>query len=305
MPLRDLLPVGISRILPDEMKVLVTGSSGKVGRFTVRELADAGHNVVHVDRTRPPEDLPGQWRQADLTDAGSVYDIFHQVKPDWVCQIAANPDPEHFPGPQIFRNNVMTTFNVMSAAGDVGATRLVYAGSEMATGWLTTDEHPPKIPFTESDRVDSPNPYAQSKYLGEIIADGMVPRFPQMSIVTLRINNVIVPGGPHGYDVLEFRRANYPYEGSVNYWSYVDVRDVARAFHSALEGTSPGHEVFLVAAADTCLDVPIQKAFRDRFGEEGPFLDGHGEYDSAFDCSRIREWFGWEAKYSWRNEPVG
>ncbi|MFP4510023.1 MAG: NAD-dependent epimerase/dehydratase family protein [Spirochaetaceae bacterium] len=283
------------------MSVLVTGSSGKVGRATVLELSEAGYEVVHVDRVRPPGDLPGEWRQADLTDTGAVYDIFHQVRPDWVCQIAANPDPAHFPGPQIFQNNVMTTYNVMSAAGDTGVTRLVYAGSEMATGWLTSDRHPPVLPFTEEHRIDSPNPYALSKYTGEVIADSMVPRFPGMSLVTLRINNVIVPGGPHGYDVLETRRKGYPHAGSANYWSYIDVRDVASAFRAALEGTSTGHEVFLIAAADTCLDVPVRTAFRDRFGEDGPFVDGHGDFDSAFDCSRIREWFGWEAKHSWRD----
>lgn len=284
------------------MRVLVTGSSGKVGRFTVRELAGAGYEVTHVDRVRPAEELPGKWKQADLTNAGEVYDVFHQVKPEMVCHIAANPDPDHFPGTQIFENNVMACYNAMSAAGDVGAKRLVYAGSEMATGWLTTSEHPPKIPFTEEERANSPNPYALSKYMGEIIADSMVPRFPGMSIVTLRINNVIVPGGPHGYDVLQYRRDNYPEPGSANYWSYIDVRDVARAFHASMTGKSDGHEVFLIAAADTCIDVPIQKAFREQFGEDGPFVKGHGEFDSAFDCSKIMKWFGWEAKYSWRNE---
>ncbi len=280
------------------MRVLVTGSSGKVGRFTVRELDRAGHEVTHVDRYRPAEELPGSWIQADLTNAGEVYDVFHRAQPQGVCHIGANPDPSHFPSPQIYHNNVMSTFNTMLAAGDVGAKRFIYAGSEMATGWLTTDDHPKRFPFNEEDRTDSPNPYALSKYNGEIIADSMVARYPEMPIVTLRINNVILPDG---YDVLEYRRKNYPEAGSANYWSYIDVRDVARAFSAALTGESKGHEVFLIAAADTSIHVPIREAFEECFGFDGPFADDHGEHASAFDCSKIRKWFGWEPKYSWRD----
>jgi len=282
------------------MKVLVTGSKGKVGRYTVRELDSLGYEVVHVDIARPEEALPGTFNQADLTNAGEVYDVFHRHRPNMVCHIAANPDPKTYPSMQIYQNNTMSTLNVMLAAGDTGVTRFIYAGSEMATGWLTSPEHPAKFPFKEEDRVDSPNTYALSKYSGEIIADSMNVRYPDMDFVTLRINNVILPGS--GYDVLKYRRDNFPNPGSANYWSYIDVRDVARAFASALAGKSSGHEVFLIAAADTCIDVPIRKAFRERYGEDGNFDENHGDFDSAFDCSKIKEWFGWEAKYSWRNE---
>jgi nucleoside-diphosphate-sugar epimerase len=281
------------------MRVLVTGGSGRAGTFAVRELAAAGHEVINVDRVAPRTALPGAFIQVDLTDAGEVYDAFAQTKPAWVCHLAANPSPEGYPRQQTFQNNVMSSYNVMQAAGDNGVTRLVYASSEMATGWLTTEQLPPRFPFTEEDRVDSPSAYALSKYLGEKLADSMVVRYPAMAVVSLRINNVILPDA---YDVLQYRRDNFP-AGSGNYWSYIDVRDVASACRMALEGESHGHEVFLIAAADHCLDEPLPAAVARRYGAGANFAPDFRDDQSAFDCSKIARRFGWKPQHSWRNQP--
>src|SRR5579859_1639382 len=244
------------------MRVIVTGGSGRAGAYTVRELASAGHEVINLDALRPPADLPGSFIQLNLTDAGEVYDAMVQSRPEGVCHLAANPSPEGFPRQQTFANNVLSTYNVMQAAGDYGVRRLIYASSEMATGWLTTEALPPQFPFNEQDRVDTPNAYALSKYLGEVIAASLVVRYPGMAICSLRINNVILP---ERYDILQYRRDHFP-EGGTNFWSYIDARDVATAFRAALEGQSEGHEVFLIAAADTCLDIPIREAIARRYG---------------------------------------
>jgi UDP-glucose 4-epimerase len=279
------------------MRVVVTGGSGRAGSYTVRDLAEGGHEVINLDMARPPADLPGAFVQLDLTDAGEVYDVLAQFRPEGVCHLAANPSPTGFPRHQTFDNNVLSTNNVMQAAGDVGVSRLVYASSEMATGWLTTDELPPRFPFDETDRVASPSAYALSKYMGEVIADSMVRQYPAMSICSLRINNVIMPDG---YDVLQYRRDHFP-EGGVNFWSYIDARDVASAFRAALEGDIEGHEVFLIAAADTCLDTPIQEAIERLHGSGARFDPDHGPFDSVFSCRRIEERLGWRPRHSWRD----
>ena len=280
------------------MKIIVTGGSGRAGRFVVRELAQAGHDLVNVERA-PLEGLPGKLVRADLTHEGEVYDVFAEERPEGVCHLAANPSPEGFGRASTFQGNVMQTYNVMQAAGALGVRRFVYASSEMATGWLTTEELPPRFPFNEEDRVDSPNAYALSKYLGEAIADSLAIRYPVMSIVSLRINNVIPP--EESEEMLGPRRREFPGPGSWNFWSYVDARDVGSAFRAALEGRSPGHEVFLVAARDTCIEVPIREAVRIRYGKEGHFAAGHGDFQSAFDCAKMERFFGWKARHSWRD----
>ncbi len=280
------------------MNVIVTGGSGKAGRHVVRELVEAGHDVTNLDRA-PLEGLPGKLLRIDLTDAGEVYDAFAQVRPEGVCHLAANPSPSGWSRQGTFQGNVMQTYNVMQAAGDQGVRRLIYASSEMATGWLTTEELPARFPFNEEDRVDSPNAYALSKYLGEIMADSFALRYPGMAICSLRINNVIPPELSEA--MLGPRRSQFPGPGSANFWSYIDARDVGGAFRAALEGRSTGHEVFLIAAADTCIEVPIREAIKKRYGNQGKFAAGHGDLQSVFDCAKIKKFFGWTPRHSWRD----
>ena len=97
------------------------------------------------------------------------------------------------------------------------------------------------------------------------------------------------------------RRTEFPGPGSANFWSYIDARDVGGAFRAALEGDSTGHEVYLIAAADTCIEVPIREAIKTRYGKEGNFAEGHGDFDSAFDCSKIKTHFGLTPRHSWRD----
>jgi nucleoside-diphosphate-sugar epimerase len=273
--------------------------------YSVSALAEAGHEVCSIDRKSFGEHPRGT-RQiiVDLTDAGEVYDALARFRPDAVCHIGAIPDPTRFSSQSTFRNNVISSFNVFQAAGDFGVKRLAYASSEMATGWLTTEQLPPQFPFNEADRTDSPSAYALSKYMGEIIADSMVQRYPELSVVSLRINNVIMPDW---YDRLQRRRDNFMQEGDANFWSYIDVRDVATAFVAALrenrlDGQAvAGHEVFLIAAADNCLDMPLPDAVEQRYGSKGNFAAGFDPGQSAFDCGKIKEWFGWQPQHSWRD----
>ena len=283
------------------MKTIVTGGSGRAGRHVVQNLVDAGHSVVNLDRESLPS-LPCQTIRIDLSDIGAVYDAFGQVRPEGVCHLAANPSPSGFSQAETFTGNVAITYNVLQVAGDLGVRRCISAGSEMATGWLTSDRHPDHFPFDESARIDSPNAYALSKYLSEVIADSLVPRFPDMPICTLRINNVIPP--ELSEEMLGSRRAEFPGPGSSNYWSYIDARDVGSAFRAALDGESTGHEVYLIAASDTCIEVPLREAIKVRYGFDPVIADGHGDFDSAFDCSKFRNQFGWKPDYSWRDSKA-
>ena len=278
------------------MQVVVTGGTGRAGQHVVRVLAEAGHSVVNFDLLRPA-DLPGQFCRVDLTDAGEVYDAFFQFRPEGVCHLAANPSPSGQARVDVFDNNVRSAYNVMQAAGDLGVPRVIYASSEMATGLLTQGAVPSRIPFDESERQPSPNAYALSKYLSEVIAESLAVRYPATAFVGLRINNVIPP---ERYDILQARRDN-PRTGMGNFWSYIDARDVGTAYRAALEGDSTGHEVFLIAAADTSADRPLRELMAEYYDGYDRFAPDHDDFASAFNCSKMERFFGWKPSYSWRD----
>lgn len=281
------------------MRVVVTGGCGKAGQWVVRELADAGHDVVNFDLADRPElNLPGQFCRVELTDAGKVYDALFQFRPDGVCHLAANPAPGGQAQIDVFDNNVLSAHNLMQAAGDLGVSRIVYASSEMATGLLTDGAVPSRIPFDESERRPSPNAYAVSKYISEVIADSLAVRHPQTAWVGLRINNVIPPDD---YDRFAAEWDD-PGISKANFWSYIDARDVGTAYRAAVEGTSSGHEVCLIAAADTRAKRGLRDLMAEYYDGYDHFADDYGDPASAFDCTKMATLFGWRPSFSWRDQ---
>ena len=281
------------------MRVVVTGGTGKAGQWVVRDLAAAGHEVVNFDvADRPELELPGEFCRVDLTNAGRVYDALFQFRPEGICHLAANPAPSGQAQIDVFDNNALSAHNLMQAGGDLGVSRFVYASSEMATGLLTDGVVPAQLPFDESARLPSPNAYALSKYLSEVIADSLSLRYPQTAFVGLRINNVIPPDS---YDRFAAEWDD-PSQSMVNFWSYIDARDVGTAYRAALEGTSSGHEVCLIAAADTRAKRGLRDLMAEYYGGYDSFASGYEDPASAFDCSKMKTLFGWTPSYSWRDQ---
>ncbi|MEJ7652720.1 MAG: NAD(P)-dependent oxidoreductase [Chloroflexia bacterium] len=284
------------------MKVVVTGGVGRAGQWVVRSLAEAGHEVVNFDLANRPElDPPAQFCRVELTNAGEVYDALFQFRPDWVAHLAANPAPGGQAQIDVFANNVMSAYNVMQAAGDAGVKRLVYASSEMATGLLTEGVAPESLPFNEEDRRPSPNAYALSKYMSEVIADSLSLRYPETAFAGMRINNVIPPD-----DYAQFEAEwEDPSRSMGNYWSYIDARDVGTAYLAALEEESTGNEVFLIAAADTRAKEGLRALMARYYDGYDRIEAEHDDHASAFDCSKMERVFGWKPTYSWRDVLKG
>ena len=112
--------------------VIVTGGSGKAGRAAIRELLEHGYQVMNVDTVAPAEQLC-HFMKTDLNDLGQAVDALRLAagtidrrrvsvgEPSAVIHLAGIPAPGLAPDATIFQNNMMTTYNVFSAAIRAGA----------------------------------------------------------------------------------------------------------------------------------------------------------------------------------------
>jgi nucleoside-diphosphate-sugar epimerase len=88
-----------------------------------------------------------------------------------------------------------------------------------------------------------------------------------------------------------------------NLWGYVDARDVAQSCRLALTADR-GAEVFIVAAADTCMT----RSSRDLMAEVYPGvpIPGElGEHETLLSIAKARRLLGYEPQHSWRSHLPG
>jgi UDP-glucose 4-epimerase len=130
-----------------------------------------------------------------------------------------------------------------------------------------------------------------------VIADSLAVRYPGTAFVGLRINNVIPPDD---YARFEPEWAD-PGLSKANFWSYIDARDVGTAYRAALEGSSSGHEVCLIAAADTRAQQGLRTLMAEHYDGYDRFAEDYEDPRSAFDCGKMKTLFGWTPSYSWRD----
>lgn len=277
------------------MKVVVTGGSGKAGRWVVRHLREAGNDVLNVDWTHDGS-VHGLCLVSDLTDPGQAFDALSGAEA--VVHLAAIPAPEVRPASETFRINMLSTYNVFAAAEAHRLTRVVYASSETILG-LPFDVPPAFAPIDETHPPRPESSYSLAKLAGETIAEQFVRR-TGVPYVGLRISNIMEPEDyrafPGYWEDATLRKWNL--------WGYVDARDVAAACELGLSAALEGHEIAIIAAADTCMtrdsaglmaevypDVPLTRGLRGR--------------ETLLAIDRARDVLGYAPRYSWTDEVAG
>jgi nucleoside-diphosphate-sugar epimerase len=227
------------------MRIVVTGGSGKGGRWVVRDLREHGHDVVNVDLV-PDGSANDLFLLTDLTDSGQVQDVVRGA--DAVVHFAAIPAPGLRPVAETFRVNTDSTWNVFHAAIASNVKRVVWASSETVLG-LPFDRPPDFAPIDESITPRPESSYALSKLVGETLAE-QLNRQTGTPFVGLRISNIMEPT-----DYARFPSwQDDPLVRKWNLWGYVDARDVATAVRNAVEADTTGADVCIIAAADTVMN---------------------------------------------------
>lgn len=273
-------------------RVVVTGGSGKAGRAVVADLVEHGFDVTSVDVAAPfNPDEPTL--VADLTDLGQTIESLTGA--DAVIHLAAIPAPNILTEAETFRINMMSTYNVFSAAVQLGLERVVWASSETLIGIPFEREQPRYAPIDEDHPRLPEFHYALSKLAGEVIAAEFA-RWSGIGFVALRISNIM-----EERDYLERFPTFWddPLIRAWNLWGYVDARDVAQAARLSLNAEIDGAESFLIAASDTCMP---QRSI-DLMSEVYPQVPIRGEigaHETLLSIDKARGLLGYEPQYSWR-----
>src|SRR5689334_13356578 len=122
------------------MRVLITGAAGFIGRVITGHLLERGYEVRLIDLAAAP-DLP-DYTACDIMDFEAVRGQARGC--DAVVHMAALASPLKAPGQEVYRVNVLGTFNVFEAAAKEGIRRVVQASSINAIGcaWNTGEFSP-------------------------------------------------------------------------------------------------------------------------------------------------------------------
>ncbi len=290
--------------------VVVTGGSGKAGRGVIRDLIEHGYAVMNVDVSAPAESLC-HFFKADLNDMGQAVDALRRAagtidrrrsplgEADAVVHLAGIPAPSLAPDAVTFQNNMMTTYNVFSAATLFGFKHVVWASSETTYGLPLTRSPPAFAPITEDHPLVPESGYALAKVLSEQMAREMHRWNPGTRFVGLRISNI-------------FEESDYatipsfwddPTARQWNLWSWVDSRDVAQACRLALEADGPGCNVFTIAAADTLMGQPSRELMAKAFPDV-PVDPALGDFETLLSINKARRILGYSPMHTWRSKQT-
>lgn len=277
------------------MRIVVTGSSGLLGRHIVAALLEAGHDVTGVDTAPPAGDI-SRHIGADLTDLGAAAEVVDGAEA--VVHAAAIPRPTGRTAGDVFSTNVAAAFNVVEAAVRAHVPKLVYASSYSITGFPfnATPVVPAYFPVDANWPAAPQDAYALSKWLGEEIVAAAVRR-SGLAAVSLRMPWIQTPD-TFGRDVVP--RRGDPAVAARNLWSYIDARDAGEAFRAAIATPFGGHRRLFISAADTFMEGDTEPLVRAAY-PDAPLRRPLAGVESVFDLGEARALLGFAPRHSWRD----
>jgi UDP-glucose 4-epimerase len=242
------------------MKVLVTGGAGYIGSHVVRQLGEAGHEVVVYDNLSTGHRwalLAGTLVEGDLADGERLDKLFEEHRFDAVLHFAAFiVVPESVAEPlKYYSNNTRNTLGLLERVQRFGVPHFVFSSTAAVYGMpeqTVIDETTPLAPI---------NPYGASKMMSErMLMDLGAAGGP--SYVALRYFNVAgadpearigqaTPDATHLIKVacqaalgqrerLQIFGTDYETPDGTCIRDYIHVEDLARAHLDALDYLAAG-----------------------------------------------------------------
>lgn len=279
------------------MRIVVTGAAGKIGRWTVRTILEAGHDVIATDRILREESAAENFIQAELRDYGQVCQLL--MGSDAVVHLGNIPTDVRNTPQAIFENNMAVNFNILEACKDFNVKKLIWASSETALGYPFGPQDLSYLPLDEEHPTTAKSSYAMAKLLTENLSE-MYYNLTNMEIIALRFANIYEPDEYAKIPVKHWTDQERDIQKK-NAWAYCDVRDAARACLLAVQNNSNvGNQVFHITAPDTIMP-DLSKDLVKRFFPNVPLKRDIKDYETLMSIDKARQILGYEPQYTWRN----
>jgi CDP-glucose 4,6-dehydratase len=298
-------------------RVLVTGASGVIGSWLVKELLAAGAEVVAlVPELEPGSELArsgdidrvarvGGWLEdlgtlARTIGSHEIDTVFHLGAQTLVVPAQRNPLPT-------WEANVRGTYNLLEAcrlhSGLVE--RVVVASSDKAYG--AADE----LPYTESSRLEARNPYEVSKACADLIAHSYAHAY-SIPVAVARCGNVygggdlnwsrLVPGTIRSF--LAGERPQIRSDGT-HVRDYLYVKDAARSYLALadrLDDERVRGQAFNFGTGVPHTVLEVVQMLRDRMGCDGLepeiLASAEGEIETqVLSFEKASTLLGWQPQY--------
>jgi UDP-glucose 4-epimerase len=264
-------------------RMLLTGSTGKIGAPTAEALEQAGYMVVGFDADAGD----------DVRDSAALDERMRGCAA--VAHLAAIPDDDLAPPHEIIDTNVFGTWAVLAAAERTGVDRVVVFSSIQATGLYAGEGRAPDyLPLDEDHATYALSPYSVSKLVGE----EMCRAFSNATgIPTVCLRPPFVVAEEEIADLRQQFSRQEKADWRERTWCH--VRDVADAVVCALRADTSGSVVLFLSADDVAGYTPAVELAQ---AAGAPWHGADDRFASLVDASRAKDVLGWRPRYRWPRE---
>jgi nucleoside-diphosphate-sugar epimerase len=123
-----------------------------------------------------------------------------------------------------------------------------------------------------------------------------------MQIASLRFSGIYTE---EHRALLAERKKNPLIRGTGALWSYIDVRDAARACRLALEAGFAGHQTFNICAPDTIMDISTRELVSRYLSQVKDLREGLAGRSSGYCVRKAQAVLGYRAKLLLENNSTG
>ncbi len=294
------------------MKILITGASGRLAKFVIRELAKE-HELILTSRRQPPEEFSNfPWIKADLNcfedcqlAVAGVEAIQHlgaQPEPSDHPELRRDKEKQGIPFDATFKTNLLGTYYLLQAAVAAKVPIFVMTGSNCALGHGFRIS---KTPFPiQSLPIDEQHPcYPEDSYsFTKGAAESLLATYSRAyGIRTYVTRPAAIRTASQRREIAKEARPAQAWDPWL--WAWVGSEDVARAHRLLLEAAweLPLHDVYLVNADDTTALESSQELVQRFRPQLLPLADKLTGHQSFLSCNKIKRMVGWQHTTTWRH----